>query len=140
MYTYPIEKIASDSSFACNVTLRNAKFSTTVQKVPNSRSSIKDIQAMFDMLGSQPFILNIDLVQTAFTCNDSLLIQRLAGYTLTSLSILKCQTSCNGSILSITISLPVHEISVQLILSGLKTIGAIRLGLSGPSCVTSDSR
>ncbi|CAF1190241.1 unnamed protein product [Didymodactylos carnosus] len=33
-----------------------------------------------------------------------------------------------------------HEISVQLVLPGLKTVGAIRLGLYGPAAVTDDRR
>jgi hypothetical protein len=139
-HQYPIEKTASDSSFACDVTLRNAKFSSTAQKVSNSRSSTKDIQAMFNMLESQSFTLNIDLVQTAFTCNDSLIVQHLLGYTLTDLSVSRCETSHNDSILSLAIPLPTHAISVQLTWLGLKTVGAVRLGLSGPSAISTDSR
>jgi hypothetical protein len=130
----------NDSPFACDVTLHNAKFSTTIQKIRNSRSSIKSIDAMFDMLNSQSFTLNNDLVQTAFTCNDSLFIQRLIGYTVTNVTISKCETSQNDSILSVAVSLPTHEISIQLTLVGLKTIGAIRLGLSGSSAVSIDNR
>jgi hypothetical protein len=95
---------------------------------------------MFDMLNSQPFTLNIDLVQTAFTCNDSLIVQRLVSYTLKDLSISSCQTSYNDSILSLTVPLPIHTVTVQLTLLGLKTIGAIRLGLSGPPAVSTDNR
>ena len=46
----------------------------------------------------------------------------------------------NGTILSLAILLPVHDIRLQLILPGLKTIGAIRLGLSGPLAVHADGR
>ncbi|CAF5225961.1 unnamed protein product, partial [Rotaria magnacalcarata] len=59
-------------------------------------------------------------------------------YKLLVLPIAKCETSYNSSILSLTVSLPAQEISVQLILSGLKTVGAIRLGLIGPSASSTD--
>jgi len=95
---------------------------------------------MFDLLDSQPFTLNIDLVQTAFTCQDSFYIQRLIGYTVTLVPINTCKMSHNETILSLAILLPVQEISVQLILPGLKTIGAIRIGLSGPSAKSEDGR
>jgi hypothetical protein len=95
---------------------------------------------MFELLNSQSFTLNIDLVQTAFTCQDSLYVQRLTGYKSTPLDIFRCETIHNGTILSLGILLPAHDISLQLILPGLKTIGAIRLGLSGPSAVLEDGR
>ncbi len=139
-HQYPIENITGDTSFMCDVKMRNAKFSTTIQKTPNSPRSTKDNQAMFDMLNSQAFILKIDLVQTAFTCEDSLIVQRLNGYTLTQLPIATCQTSYSDSILSLAIPVPVHDISVQLTLPGTRTVGAIRLGLSGPSAVSADGR
>lgn len=120
--------------------MHNAKFSTTAQKRPNSRSSTKDIQTMFDMLSAQVWTLNIDLIQTAFTCNDSLIVQRLIGYTYKNLTISDCQTSYNDSILSLVIPLPAHVITVDISLLGLKTIGAIRLGLTGPSTVSTDNR
>jgi hypothetical protein len=120
--------------------MRNAQFSTTMQKLSNLRSFTKDIQLMFDMLNNQQFILNIDLIQTAYTCNDSIIVDQLVGYTLTQLSISNCQTSQNGSILSLTIPLPTHSIDLRLMLPGIKTVGAIRLGLNGSSAVSADNR
>jgi hypothetical protein len=137
---YPIEHVTGDSSFACDVTLRNAKFSTTTQKRWDSRRSTKVSQSMFDLLNSQPFTLNIDLVQTAFTCEDSFYVQCLNGNSVTLMPITTCETNYNETILSLTILLPVQEISVQLILPGLKTIGGIRIGLSGPSAETHNGR
>ena len=46
----------------------------------------------------------------------------------------------NETILSLGVLLPAHDIRLQLILPGLKTIGAIRLGLSGPAIVLEDGR
>ncbi|CAF1233564.1 unnamed protein product, partial [Rotaria sp. Silwood1] len=137
-HQYPIEQVTSDSSFACDVTLRNAKFSTTIQMTSSSRNTTKQNQAIFNMLHSQSFTLNIDLIQTAFTCNDSLIVQRLVGSRPAQLPISVCQTSYNGSILSLAIVLPTQEIGIQFTLPGSRTIGAIRLGLSGPSAVSTD--
>ncbi len=95
---------------------------------------------MFDMLNSQSFNLNIDFVQTAFTCNDSLLVQRVGSNTLKNFSTWSCQTTYDDSILSLVIPLPSHDISVQVSLPGMKTVGAIRLGLSGPAAVSRGNR
>ena len=95
---------------------------------------------MFDLLNAQPFTLNIDLVQTAFTCTDYFYVQRLQGDKTTILPITKCEMKYNETTLSLAILLPVQEINVQLILPGLKTIGAIRIGLSGPAAEAEDGR
>ena len=88
---YPIEQVTHNSSFACDVTLRNAKFSTTTQKRWDPRRSTKESQPMFDLLDAQPFTLNIDLVQTAFTCDDQFYVQRLNGYQITTVPITQCE-------------------------------------------------
>jgi hypothetical protein len=137
---YPIESVTHNSSFACDVTLRNAKFTTTTQKRWDPARSTKASQPMFDLLDAQPFTLNIDLVQTAFTCEDNFYVQRLNGYEITLIPITKCGTSYNETILNLAILLPAQTISVQLVLPGLKTIGAIRIGLSGPSAEVEDGR
>ncbi|CAF4344932.1 unnamed protein product, partial [Rotaria magnacalcarata] len=137
---YPIELVTKNSSFACDITLRNAKFSTSMQNTRNSRRPQDEMQLIFDLLNSQPFTLNIDLVQTAFNCQDSFYVQRVIAYTTIQLPIAWCQTTYNNTTLSLSILLPVHTISVQLILPGVKTIGAIRVGLSGPSAEEEDGR
>ncbi|CAF3803324.1 unnamed protein product [Rotaria sp. Silwood1] len=111
-----------------------------MQKMPGSSRSTKQNQAIFDLLNSQPFELKIDLIQTAFTCQDSLLVYHLIDYALLPISISKCETKYNGSIVSLTIPLPAHVISIQLMLPGLRTVGAIRMGLFGPSTVNEDGR
>ena len=137
---YPVERTTTNSSFACDAALRNAKFSTTMQKTSGSSHSTSENKPIFDLLNSQSFTLNIDLIQTAFTCADSLYVQRHTGFQSTLLPISGCETIQNGTTLSLVILLPVHEIRLQLILPGLKTIGAIRLGLSGPAAVVEDGR
>ncbi|CAF4635871.1 unnamed protein product, partial [Rotaria magnacalcarata] len=42
-----------------------------MQNTWNSRRPQDEMQLIFDLLNSQPFTLNIDLVQTAFNCQDS---------------------------------------------------------------------
>ncbi|CAF2088611.1 unnamed protein product, partial [Rotaria magnacalcarata] len=135
-----IEQVTSDSSFACDVTLRNAKFSTTMQMTSTSQNSTKQNQVIFNMLNAQSITLNVDLIQTAFICNDSLIVQRVAGSKLTQLPISACEASHNDSILSLVIALPTQEIGIQLTLPGSRTVGAIRLGLSGPSMMSTDKR
>ncbi|CAF2969658.1 unnamed protein product [Rotaria sp. Silwood2] len=137
---YPIETTTSESSFACDVTLRNSKFSTTLQAMPQYHNSNKQIQPMFDLLNAQQFYLKIDFIQTAFTCQDSLTIYRIIDYILHVLPITKCETSHNSSILSLTIALPAQEITIQIILPGVRTVGAIRIGLIGPSNSSQDGR
>ena len=129
-----------DSSFACDATIRNAQFSTTTQRQTDSRRSSRDIQNMFDMLKKQQLTLNIDLVQTPFTCNDSFIVEHLIGFTLTPLLISDCQARSNATIISLAIAVPAHNIAVRIILPGIKTVGAIRLGLSGPAAVSADER
>jgi hypothetical protein len=139
-HQYPIEKVTHNSSFACDVTIRNAKFSTTMQKMPESSYSTKQNQPMFDLLNSQTFYLRIDLVQTAFTCQDSLAVYGLSDNQLSPLTISTCETSYNESILSLTVLLPAHAITVKLMLPGTRTVGAIRVGLIGSSAVSQDGR
>ncbi|CAF4303637.1 unnamed protein product, partial [Adineta steineri] len=137
---YPIEQVTSNSSFACDITLRNAKFTTSTQKRWAPRRTTKESQSMFDLLDAQVFTLNIDLIQTAFTCDDSFYVQRFKGSKIIIIPITKCETNHNETILSLAILLPVQEISVRLVLPGLKTIGAIRIGVSGPSTELEDGR
>ena len=59
-------------------------------------------------------------------------VLRFSGYQYTALPISKCEKTHNGTILSLGIQLPAHVINVQLVLPGLKSIGAIRVGLYGP--------
>ncbi|UJR16927.1 hypothetical protein I4U23_003825 [Adineta vaga] len=140
LHQYPIEELKVNNSLACDVTLRNAKFTTTTQKRSDPRRTTKESQVIFDLLDSQLFTLNIDLIQTAYTCADNFHIQRNNGYKTTLISITKCMMKYNDTILSLAIELPAHEINVKLVLTGIKTIGAIRIGLSAPSAYVEDGR
>jgi hypothetical protein len=119
----------------------NAQFSTTLQKRSDIRHPQKSIQTMFDMINNQPFYLNIDLIQTSFNCSDDqIFVQQFLGSIITQLPILSCQTSQKESILSLIIPLPTHNIDLTLVLAGIKTIGAISIGLNGPSAISEDNR
>ncbi|CAF2015361.1 unnamed protein product [Rotaria magnacalcarata] len=139
-HQYPIEQVTSDSSFACDVTLRIAKFSTTMQMTSTSHNSTKQNQVIFNMLNAQSITLNVDLIQTTFICNGSLIVQRVVGSQPTQLPISVCETSHNDSILSLAIALLTQEVGIQLTLPGSRTVGAICLGLSGPSMMSTDKR
>ncbi|CAF1167403.1 unnamed protein product [Adineta steineri] len=104
------------------------------------KSCPKDSQTVFDLLNAQPFTLNIDLVQTAFNCQDTFYVLRKIGYKVVQVPIKNCQLNENETIMSLAIPLPVHEISVQLVLLGLKSVGAVRIGITGPSAQDNDGR
>ncbi len=137
LYQYPIEA-AGKSSFSCDTTIRNAQFSSSLQM--SKPRELADIQPIFDLLEAQPFTLNIDFINTAFNCSDTLPVQRVLSYTLITLPITSCSTSYNNSILSLSILLPSHDLSLQVMLPGMRTVGAVRLGLSGPAATAENRR
>jgi hypothetical protein len=122
---YPIET-SSSSSFACDLSLRNAKFDTTVQSLSIPHAHLE--QAMFDLMNNQEFYLNVEFVNTLINC-DVISIQALFGTTWSTIRWLTCQNI--NSILSLSIPLPYQHISIQILLADIKTIGALRIGLSG---------
>ncbi|CAF5038662.1 unnamed protein product, partial [Rotaria sp. Silwood1] len=71
---YPIEKVGSSSWFGCHHDMINAKFSSSMQLLQHSHLT-DDTFHMYKMLDEQPFTLIIDLINTAFTCNDSIVMQ-----------------------------------------------------------------
>ena len=122
---YPIET-TTDSTFACDPHLRNAKFQTTTQSLAIPFANTE--QEIVDLLTTQDFILNIDFINTLINC-DAASIQALFG---TKWSVIRW-SSCtnNNAILSISIPLPYQHLSVEVTLDDPKTIGAVRLGLYG---------
>jgi hypothetical protein len=122
---YPIET-SSDSHFACDTTIRNAKFQTSVQSLAIPLSDAD--QKMFDLLDNQAFILNVDFVNTQINC-DAVSIDALFGITWSTIRWLSCD-NINATLL-LSIPLPYQHISVQINVIDSKTIGAIRLGLFG---------
>ncbi|CAF0719899.1 unnamed protein product [Adineta ricciae] len=125
MYQYPIET-TDGSKFACDSTLRNAKFESSLQPLAVPPST--QVQPMFDMLDTQNFTLQFDLLNTVLSC------MRITFYKLTdsstiSLSPLSC-SQLNGTV-STTILLPDQQITIRVVFDDIQLIGGIRVGLSG---------
>lgn len=64
---YPIETSA-DSNFACDQSLRNAKFSSSLQLLALIKS--EEEKPIFDLLDQQNWTLSIDFIQTGFQCDQ----------------------------------------------------------------------
>jgi fumarate reductase subunit D len=124
---YPVENVG-DSYFACDLTIRNAKFFTAVQSLGTPPTT--EEQPIFDMMNSQSFIFNIDFVQTAFNCtavsvyNTRLTIPTSVPFT--------CATQSISNIISISVNLTSVNNNLQINLSGILPIGALRIGMAAP--------
>ncbi|CAF1140836.1 unnamed protein product [Adineta steineri] len=68
---YPIETTSS-STFACDETLRNAKFDTNLQSLSTPRN--EEEEPIFNLLDQQQFTLTIDFINTQQTCDDFMLL------------------------------------------------------------------
>ena len=124
---YPIET-SRPSYFACDPTIRNAKFETNVQSL--AIPFAKEEQTMFDLLNAQRFTLTIDFINTMINC-DAVWLEGLYGLTWTTLRWLDCNNI--NAILTLIVELPFQLISVRVYLEDSKTVGGIRMGLSGLS-------
>jgi hypothetical protein len=122
---YPIET-SSDFSFACDTSIRNAKFQTSVQSLAIPLTDAD--QTMFDLLNHQEFLLNVDFVNTLIKC-DAVSIEALFGITWSTVRWLSCENV--NYTLSLSIPLPYQLIAVQIYVADIKTIGALRIGLFG---------
>ncbi|CAF4714773.1 unnamed protein product [Rotaria sp. Silwood2] len=122
---YPIET-STDSYFACDLSIRNAKFQTHLQTlaIPPPETERK----MFDLLNEQSLLLNVDFINTFINC-DVVSIQALFSNIWSTIRWSNCQNI--DSILSLSIPLPHQHISVEITLAQVQTIGALRIGVSG---------
>ena len=125
MYQYPIDT-THGSKFACDSTLRNAKFESSLQPLAVPPSTQE--QPMFDMLDTQNFTLQFDLLNTALSCMG-ITFYKLTDSSTISLSPLSC-SQLNGAV-STTILLPDQQITLKVVLDDIQLIGGIRVGLSG---------
>ena len=64
---YPMET-SSDFSFACDTSLKNTLFSSSLQLLATSKSS--EDAPIFDMLNNQKFTMTVTFIQTGYTCDD----------------------------------------------------------------------
>ncbi|CAM4779456.1 unnamed protein product [Rotaria magnacalcarata] len=122
---YPIEA-SSDSYFACDTTIRNAKFQTGLQSLAIPLTNTD--QQMFDLLDNQALVLNVDFVNTFIRC-DAISIEALIGLVRSTIRWLHCDNI--NSTLSLSVQLPYQHVSIQVIIADVKTIGALRIGLYG---------
>ena len=123
-YRYPIEKslcITNTDSYDFNKVC-NIKFDTSLQFLS---SSSKQYEQIFSLLNSQPFTLNIDLINTRMHCG------RLIFTHVENNDFLPFSYYTNDYILYSSIKLSVHNLNLKLITSSNETIDAIRIGITG---------
>ena len=136
---YPVEKVGSSSWFGCEEHMTNTKFSTLIQP-SNLAHATEDMMTVATMLIEQQATLIIDLINTAFRCNDSIVMHQVFSNRVIPLEITSCNSSYNESIVSLSSLLPLNTTNVELILPGVRTVGLIRIGLKGPGQTNDDGR
>ena len=130
MNQYPAEKVGP-SNFACDDTIRNAKYQSSLQPRAAPVSEVE--KAMFDLLDAQNFTMHVDFLNTAIPCTKVSIFEVIES-SATRLKPLSC-TNVNGT-LSVSVPLPQHYIAVRFVLSDVQLIGGFRMGLSGGAQVT----
>ena len=123
-YRYPLEKqLCNDTTlndFSC---FHNSKFDTSLQLLS---STTEQYEQILDLLDSQLFTLNIELLNTSIHCGRITLSYGEGDDFLP----FSCYT--NDFILYLSTKLSLHNLNLELNLFSKHTIGAIRIGLSGP--------
>jgi len=127
LYQYPSEDVGP-STFACDVTIRNAKFDTSLQALAVPISD--EEQEIFDFLNDQNFTLQLDFINTVASC-QKLSISKVTASSTTSLNLLSCSNQ-NGT-LSASVFLPDHGITIVATIDDIQLVGGVKVGLSGPS-------
>jgi hypothetical protein len=125
---YPIEDTSLTANFACDLSIRNAKFSTTLQSLAVPLAS-GELQTMFDLLNNQEVYLNVDFLNTVFNCSEEIIIDYQLGTKWKTLEIVSCNYA--SYILSMSVLLPYKVMTVRCTLPNIYTIGGFRMGLSG---------
>ena len=121
---YPIEKQQQQlrSLNPCQSReLLNSRFETSLQLLSTASDEHEQI---FYLLDNQPFIVNMELIQTHFNC-EQLRLQYIEKRADLSFS---CEQK--GGVLYVSATLPVHKMSLNVILYGDHTTGSVRFGLS----------
>ncbi|CAF3698824.1 unnamed protein product [Adineta steineri] len=132
---YPAET-SDDAYFACDSSLRNAQFSSGLQLLTTIKSD--DEQPIFDMLDSQNFTLEINFVQTGFTCNDVFAQTNFGSYAV-FFSLTNCILQPDNATLTVSISMTYHLMNIQLNLTGQSYIGGVYICLMGDNSTSNDS-
>ena len=127
---YPAEKVGP-SSFACDETIRNAKFESSVKALAVPVSEVE--KPIFVALGKQAFTLQLDFINTAMSCANVSIVE-----VIESMSVPLSEVTCvaiNGTV-SISSLLPQHVITVRAVLDDIQLVGGLKIGLSGLEAVT----
>ncbi|CAF1266557.1 unnamed protein product [Rotaria magnacalcarata] len=124
---YPIESV-SDFYLACDTSMRNAKFQTGLQPLGIAHDDSE--KEMLYLLDGQSFTLNVAFLNTLIDC-DVISIQALFGTTWLTTRWSSCANI--NSVLSLSIPLPSQKTSIEISIDDIGTIGALRIGLSGPT-------
>jgi len=124
---YPSEDVGP-SNFACDVTIRNAQFESSLQALAVPVSD--EEEEIFDLLNDQNFTLQLDFINTVASC-QKLSVSKVTGSTTTSLTLLSCSNQ-NGT-LSASVYLPDHGMTVVATIDDIQLVGGLKVGLSGPS-------
>ena len=124
---YPIES-SSDPSLMCDRTMRNAQFSTGFRLT--SLHVTEEEIPMFELIDAQMLNLSVHLLNTQISCSDlKITLQSSAieipfyGYECTRSAL---------AIVSISLELPIHSLTVIFNVSTSHSIGGLRVCLSGP--------
>ncbi|UJR17656.1 hypothetical protein I4U23_004552 [Adineta vaga] len=129
---YPIETSPS-STFACDTSLRNAKFQTSIQSLSTLRS--EEEQPIFDMLEEQQFTLVIDFINTNYQCNSIHVTQT----THDNPKSVAFDCSYARSVLTISVILDSHVVTINYAFEGVLSIGGLRVSLYGEEQIVNDA-
>jgi hypothetical protein len=133
---YPIEQVFEPATFSCDQSLINARFSTGLELLSIPKS--EDAQPIFDLLDQQIFNLTVELINTGFLCNSTAVEGNLFDKKSIPLAF-DCTHSESEAITTVTFSLPSHQSTVQINMSGPYWIGAIRLCIRGQGQINMSS-
>ncbi|CAF1260851.1 unnamed protein product [Adineta steineri] len=117
---YPIET-APPSTFACDQTIRNAKFQTNLQSLTTPRS--EDEEPIFELLDQQQFILTIDFINTQQDCDDLTITQIVHSYS----QVISSNCTYNRSTVTISTTLQSHTVSLIYNFAKALSIGGFRI-------------
>ena len=123
---YPSEKVGP-STFACDSTIRNAKFQSNLQALAVPVSD--EEEPLMTSLNDQIFTMQLDFINTNTICM-SLFIYEVIESSTVLLNHSSCSAT-NGT-LSAKVVLPQHDIIIKAVLNDIQLVGGIRLGLAGP--------
>ena len=123
---YPAEKVGP-SSFACDDTIRNAKFESTLKALAVPVSEVEE--PIFEALTKQKFTLKLELINTAVPCTKISIVEVAEAFTY-ALSDVKCSEAKGTA--SMSVGLPQHIINLRVVINDIQLVGGLRVGLSGP--------